>query len=213
MSFFGLTSLGSQNPFEIVKDTPLQVFERDDFQLAFMRTFQEGFTLHSECEELVMAAHKALQTASIRYDQLPTMLQVLYRCPKGINNVPSASHELVMSGFEEFQSRLISLTEFLTQMEALCRESEALETQKAQREYLKDGLATREFVSNNDFRGKLVKHTRMDRDPRDKLLTPMTESQTLGWQPPTSIAVRKPMRSCEETRYASAMVKAGVYYY
>lgn len=98
-------------------------------------------------------------------------------------------------------------------MKTVAEQAEALEQAQSAHSYAKSGVSTREFASNQELRAKLAKHHRMDRDPRDKNLLPLTTSHGLGWQQPTTAIVRKPTRSCEETRYASAMVKAGVYYY
>lgn len=214
MAFFGLTGLGSQSPFELAKETPLYVFERGDFQDAFMQAFKPGFTLFSECEQEVDDAQRLLLTATLTYEQLSSMLQHLYKCPSGVNNVPASAQQLVHEGFASFQDSRISLDAFLKQMDVL--KACALEHEQqtvTQYAYTKDGLRSREFVSNNDFRGHLVKHQRMLKDLRDKNLVAMTDAQTLGWSPPTIVTVRKPTKSCEETKYASAMVKAGVYYY
>lgn len=214
MAFFGLTGLGSQSPFDLAKETPLYVFERIDFQTAFMQTFRPGFTLYSECEQEVDAAQHTLQSATLAYDQLPVMLQHLYKCPKGIDNVPESVRLLVSEGFQDFQNNSIALEDFLSHMEVLKTRAQETEKQNlSQYAYLKEGLRSREFVSNNDYRAKLVKHTRMERDPKAKNLVAMTDTQTLGWSKPTIVAERKPTKSCEETKYASAMVKAGVYYY
>lgn len=215
MAFFGLTGLGSQNPFEVAKETPLYVFERADLQDAFMQTYQSGFSLYSECEQEADAARRTLATATLSCEQLPSaMLRVLYKCPRGVDNVPESARTLVREGFEAFAGRPISLEAFLRQMEAVKVRAQELERSAVdQHAYLKDGLRSREFVSNNDFRGHLVKHQRMIRDPKEKTLVPMTDAQTLGWSSPTIVTVRRPTKSCEETKYASAMVKAGVYYY
>uniref|UniRef100_K3WBT1 Uncharacterized protein n=1 Tax=Globisporangium ultimum (strain ATCC 200006 / CBS 805.95 / DAOM BR144) TaxID=431595 RepID=K3WBT1_GLOUD len=213
MAFFGLTGLGSQSPFEVAKETPLHVFDTADFQNAFMQTYQSGFTMYSESEEEVESAQHTLQTATLSCDQLSVMLQYLYQCPKGVNNVPLSTQTLVRDGFVEFQGQRIGLSAFLKLMELLKTRAQELEQRKNQATYLKDGLQSREFVSNNELRANLVKHTRMARDPKDKQLVAMTDAHTFGWLPPTIVAVRKPTKSCEETKYASAMVKAGVYYY
>lgn len=213
MAFFGLTGLGSQSPFDFAKETPLYVFERADFQNAFMQTYKPGFTLFSECEEEVEQAQRSLQVATLSCDQLPTMLQYLYKCPKGVNNVPESAQALVSDGFEAFEGQQIGLQDFLTQMELLKARAQDGEQKANQYAYLKEGIKSREFVSNNEFRAHLVKHHRMQKDPKDKTILSMTDSQTLGWSPPTIVVVRKPTKSCEETKYASAMVKAGVYYY
>ncbi|KAG7393057.1 hypothetical protein PHYBOEH_006199 [Phytophthora boehmeriae] len=210
-SFFGLTMLGSQSPFDNVKATPIHAFQPRDFQDAFMQTYQPGFSLYSESDEDVAAANATLDIATITRDQLPTLLRVLYKCPKGVDNVPDGVRALVEHAFDT--SEPIGLATFLAQMDEVCRFSQDEEFASARKAYLKDGLPSREFISNIDFRAKLVKHQRMQKNPQEKVLAPMTDSLTIGWNSPTMETKRKPNKSCEETRFASAMVKAGVYYY
>ncbi|KAG6580205.1 uncharacterized protein IUM83_15745 [Phytophthora cinnamomi] len=216
-AFFGLTLLGSQSPFDTVKETPIHAFQPRDFQDAFMQAYRPGFSLYSESDEEAQAANAELDTATITLAQLPVMLRYLYKCPKGVDNVPATARALVEQAFRlqhgADASQSLDLQTFLAQMDELCRHSQSMECAAAHSSYLKDDASTREFVSNLDFRAKLVKHTRMDKDPRQKALAPMTDAMTLGWNPPTMATKRKPTKSCEETRYACAMVKAGVYYY
>ncbi|KAG1713493.1 hypothetical protein DVH05_001280 [Phytophthora capsici] len=216
-AFFGLTFLGSQSPFDRAKETPIHTFQPQDFQDAFMQTYRPGFTLYSESDEEAQAANAELDSASITLAQLPVMLRYLYKCPKGTDNVPPSVRSLVEQAFRlqnnSDSSQSINLSTFLTQMEEICRHSLSMEAASSHNSYLKDGLPTREFVSNLDFRAKLVKHQRMEKDPCQKGLSPMTDTMSLGWNPPTIVTKRVPTKSCDETRYASAMVKAGVYYY
>lgn len=212
MAFFGLTGLGSQSPFELVKETPLHVFEASDFQDAFMRTCRSGFSLFSESDEEAAAAREVLSTASIALDQVSEVLRVLYKCPNGVDNVPKTACELAERECCGIAGP-ISLPDFLDAMDRACKASKALEARDSQRVYIKEGAVTREFVSNGELRAKLAKHTRMARNPQQKMLAPMTDTQTLGWREPTIVMERRPTKSCEETRYAGAMVKVGVYYY
>ncbi|KAL3670536.1 hypothetical protein V7S43_004850 [Phytophthora oleae] len=216
-AFFGLTLLGSQSPFDNVKETPIHTFQPRDFQDAFMQTYRPGFSLYSESDEEAQAANAELASASITLAQLPVMLRYLYKCPKGTDNAPTSVRSLVEQTFRlqnsSNSSQSINLSTFLTQMEEICRHSQSMQSASSHNMYLKDGASTREFVSNLDFRGKLVKHQRMEKDPREKGLAPMTDTMSLGWNPPTIVTKRVPTKSCEETRFASAMVKAGVYYY
>ncbi|KAL4128593.1 hypothetical protein PRIC2_007577 [Phytophthora ramorum] len=216
-AFFGLTLLGSQSPFDPVKETPIHTFQSRDFQGAFMQAYRPGFTLYSESDEEALAANAELDSAAITLTQLPDMLRFLYQCPKGVDNVPASVRTLVEQSFRlqngSDASQSIKLGPFLAQMEEICRHSQSMQSAASHNAYLKDGVPMREFVSNLDFRAKLVKHQRMEKDPREKALAPVTDSLTLGWNPPTMVTKRKPTKSCEETRFASAMVKAGVYYY
>lgn len=215
MAFFGLTGLGSQGSFDCAKETPLHVFEAPDFQHAFMQTYRPGFALYSESDDEVAAARATLSVATITYSQIPEALQRLYKCPSGLDNVPKTTYHLVGAEFEPFRvpEVPITLAEFQEGMTRASQASEVLQAQHKQREYLKDGVVSREYVSGLEFRAAMSKHTRMEKDPRDKLLIPVTDTHTLGWRDPTVLTVRRPNKSCDETKYASAMVKAGVYYY
>lgn len=213
MAFFGLTGLGSQNPFELARETSLHAFERADFQDAFMRTWRPGFRLFSESDEEAAAARDQLSVASIAVGRVGDVLRTLYKCPDGVDNVPKSALEFAERECAALGSTTIGLAAFLDAMDRACKVSEEREAIDAQRGYLKDAIGSREFVSNLEMRAQLAKHTRMARDPQQKILAPMTDSQALGWRAPTIITERRPTKSCEETRYASAMVKAGVYYY
>ncbi|OWZ08801.1 hypothetical protein PHMEG_00018598 [Phytophthora megakarya] len=185
-AFFGLTYLGSQTPFDPVKETPIHTFQPNDFQEAFMQTYRPGFSLYSESDEKAQAANAELGSAIITIAQLPVMLRYLYKCPKDFDNVHTS---------------------------ALTLKSQSTASAASYNAYLKDGLPTREFISNVDFRAKMVKHRRMQKNPQEKALLPVTDTLTVGWYSPTITIQRKPNKSCDETRFASAMVKAGVYYY
>lgn len=215
MAFFGLTALGSQNPFDLCKETPIYVFDEKDWQHAFMQTHQPGFTEYSECEKEVEAAQQVMKTATITYNQLPILLQYLYNCPKDVNNVPESSQRYLLDGFEQagLTANAISLPLFLKEVTTICKRAEDDDTKKNRYGYMKDGIKTREYTSNIEYRATLAKHHRMEMNPRDKNLLPMTDSQTLGWSKPTIVIERRPNKSCEETLFASAMVKAGVHYY
>merc|ERR1712113_834754 len=67
-----------------------------------------------------------------------------------------------------------------------------------------------EHTSNLELRGDRFKHVRYKKDPMDKYKAPMTESQKLGWHEEEVYNERFPKNSCNETRYADAMVRAGV---
>jgi hypothetical protein len=221
MAFFGLTALGSQNPFESAKETPIHVFEESDFQKAFVKTWQPNFQFYSEDEDEKHQAHHQMKTKSfLTFCQLEEMLRVLYKCPQGINNVPPSAIQLVKNEFASFalgnHPPMIALSTFLERMNHVKFLSEQKEEQEEKYKlYEKDNgiVQTREFTSNAEFRAALAKHHRMDKNPHDKNLVPVTDAQTIGWTQPTTFNPRKPTKSCEETKYASAMIKAGVYYY
>mmetsp|Transcript_81618 Transcript_81618/g.239633 ORF Transcript_81618/g.239633 Transcript_81618/m.239633 type:complete len:178 (-) Transcript_81618:89-622(-) len=66
-----------------------------------------------------------------------------------------------------------------------------------------------EYTSFDDFITDRTKHRRLGKDPMDKFKAPMTESQSIGWHEEEVFNERFPKKSCDETRYADEMVKAG----
>ncbi len=71
-----------------------------------------------------------------------------------------------------------------------------------------------EFSSSHDYRQKLRAHKRVQLDPQEKYTAPMTSAQEYGWFTQTSVerTARKPNISCPETRYASELVRSGIFY-
>lgn len=67
-----------------------------------------------------------------------------------------------------------------------------------------------EFASIEAYQASLLKQQRMQKGPTEKYDTPLTTSQQLGWEKPTEITKRLPKKSCEETKYASAILQAGM---
>ena len=72
----------------------------------------------------------------------------------------------------------------------------------------------KEFVSGEEYRAMLKKHTRMSNNPRSKYAKPITTNMGAGWEDrqPEVEGARRPKTSCPETIYADAMVKSGVYF-
>ena len=73
--------------------------------------------------------------------------------------------------------------------------------------------SSNENSSWREYRDAAARHVRKPEGPRDLLLKPLTSSQEVGWACtgsdafPTKVYAKK---SCEETKYASHLVKSGV---
>ncbi len=73
--------------------------------------------------------------------------------------------------------------------------------------------STNENSSWREYRDAASRHVRKPEGPRDVLLKPLTSHQEFGWTCagydafPTKVYAKK---SCEETKYASHLVKSGV---
>ncbi len=71
-----------------------------------------------------------------------------------------------------------------------------------------------EFSSSNEFTEKMKTHKRMQLAPQEKYRTPITTAQEYGWHQQINVekTERKPNISCPETRYASELIKSGIYF-
>ncbi|ETV92972.1 hypothetical protein H310_12967 [Aphanomyces invadans] len=183
MSFFGLTFLGTQEPF--VGTVPLYAF--DDTELV------------AAAEAISKGDGGAVDMANIE-----AFLALVYRCPREV----SPPQDIVNQVRAWFPQGVLPLSQFTTGILALKAHAEATETQN-QTDTWSKGC---EFTSGLDLRAAKVKHTRMIKDPNEKYTAPLTDSQTFGWVkgPPVKTF---PKKSCEETKFASAMIQSGVNYF
>lgn len=109
MAFFGLTSLGVQNPFHAAQETTLSVFTLEDFEKSY---------------DTVASEHDHL----FQYTQLDRFIRVLYRCPAK-TETPKITLSLVKLTFERWQDELsIPKQVFLQEMDALKGISPHIET-------------------------------------------------------------------------------------
>lgn len=71
------------------------------------------------------------------------------------------------------------------------------------------------YNSASEYQGRVKSHKLLDVLPKEKFHSPMTTNMAVGW---ADVDYKKvlsdiiPKKSCPETLYADAMVKAGVYY-
>ncbi|OQR84827.1 hypothetical protein ACHHYP_12787 [Achlya hypogyna] len=179
MSFFGLTYLGPQGPFEGV--LPVHAFDETDVASAFNVATNRGVVIASA--------------------DIPSFVHALYHCPRGT----TPPQEIVDQVQAWFPTGNLPKAQFIAGMVALCEASEA--ASENQRE-----AKGCEYKSGLDLRADKVKHTRVKLNPVDKYLEPLTDAQTFGWIKGTPTKTI-PKKSCEETKFASAMIQSGVSYY
>ncbi|CCI39591.1 unnamed protein product [Albugo candida] len=213
MAFFGITILGAQNPFDETKATPLHAFSEQEFQKAFLETYQPGFSLYSEDEDVAIARREAVNFVTINHAQLRAFVMNLYKCPQGIDNAPSLSYAYMDEAFHDLVGNEISLAMLQQRLVLACKLSQEEEAKSLESVYSRQENDTREYISAQELRTAHGKHHRMMKNPSEKSLVTMIESQTYGWQKPGFKQERRPKQSCEETKFASAMTKAGMYYY
>mmetsp|Transcript_25669 Transcript_25669/g.33614 ORF Transcript_25669/g.33614 Transcript_25669/m.33614 type:complete len:187 (+) Transcript_25669:58-618(+) len=186
MAFFGLTSLGPQDPFNssLVDTVNLNIFSDEDFESSFRKFDKDG-------------------SGFIERDEIQALLEDVYRGP-----CRQVEVDLFLEKFDQNHDGKISWEEFQSTLMTIRSEVEEQEKEKE----ASVGIGS-EFKSNEEYRRHLHKHTRLDRDPNQKYHTPMTATQEIGWKnhemPPEQ---RHAKKSCEETLYAAELVKSGVYY-
>ncbi|RLO04883.1 hypothetical protein DYB28_005988 [Aphanomyces astaci] len=149
MSFFGLTYLGSQDPF--VGTVPLYAFE--DAEL--------------------VAAVEAVANEKGEMASIEAFLANVYHCPRGV----PPPKDIVNQVRAWFPQGDLPTDQFITGILALKAHAEATETQNQTENWTKGC----EFTSGLDLRAAKVKHTRMLRDPNQKYVAPLTDSQTFGY--------------------------------
>ncbi|CAK4079063.1 unnamed protein product [Aphanomyces euteiches] len=184
MSFFGLTFLGAQDPF--VGTTPLFAFEDSELIAAFDR--------------VATGSPPSLSTAT----DLEAYVATVYHCPKGV----PPPQDIVDQIRAWFPTGDIPKSQFTAGIVALKKYAE----EDAENQTSTAWSKVCEYKSGLDLRAAKVKHTRMAKAPNEKYTEPLTDAQTMGWVkgPPVKTF---PKKSCEETKFASAMIQSGVNYY
>jgi len=188
MAFFGLTALGAQNPFDVQSKTYalLCIFEVEEFQEAFEKIDKAG-------------------TGHIAITDLAELLKIVYHGP-----APDPEYQLFLEKlggkdrettimWEEFGRAYHNLCQWIADKEAASN----------------DGIgAAANYVSYDDMEQSKKKHIRLNYGPKDKLISPLTAVQEIGWNAGEFIEKRTVhgKKSCAETIYASELVKSGVYY-
>jgi len=66
----------------------------------------------------------------------------------------------------------------------------------------------RQYQSYDFLREERRRHRRRKKSPIDVFKVPLTAAQQVGWHEEVVINKRYPKKSCEETRYQDAVVKA-----
>lgn len=153
MAFFGLTALGPQNSFEAVSvaHRTIQIFDDQDFIDAWEKV-----------------CGKRLPSFATKAD-LVKIFKVLYHGPVPRNDIQPLDDAFYYAfGEEEAISRDI----YLRVMDRLRREAE--EEEKINEGKPKPGC---EFISSSEFRESLKKNAAIKKDPRDKVVAPLTAMQ------------------------------------
>uniref|UniRef100_A0A7S2TRH2 EF-hand domain-containing protein n=1 Tax=Lotharella oceanica TaxID=641309 RepID=A0A7S2TRH2_9EUKA len=185
-SFFGLVALGPNDPFShnLLKNMNMSKFTEEEFEKAFKSIDKDG-------------------NGYISIDEVRYLLTSLY----SMKNPPEEEVKMFVKFFDKNKDGKITYEEFKEAVPKL--------KGKVQKETKVNHATTTNSVESL-YRVR-NKHKRNCRGPQQLYAAPMTTAQEVGWQTASKAEKNKndphmPKNSCEETVFASEMIKSGIYY-
>jgi hypothetical protein len=180
--FFGLTALGAASAFNF---NSLKLMDPTEFS---DKEWMESFARFDNGGSGIMAL-----------DNLEKLLKNLYHGP--------APDGLAAEFSKRFgDASTVSRDEFMFALQDI---KEAFKT-------LREGQNLgAEYTSASEFQERMRANKLLKALPTETFHAPMTTSMGLGWEKVNYDQILEninPKKSCAETKYADAMVKAGVYY-
>ena len=205
MAFFGLTALGAQDPLAVSTDAVqhLHIFTDADWQEAFSRQLRKTNHKNKKNKKLELGSNAIDTTAAaLPLECLAATMESVYHGP-----IPPADQRLLEKWLlMSSEESIITLPAFLTAVQGARTEAETM-------------VAGRRFASGpscetrswQEYSSNLRKCKAGLRAPAQKQTMPLTAQQELGWETSSFLPTqeRKALRSSEETKYASEMIKAG----
>eukprot|EP00471_Norrisiella_sphaerica_P001185 CAMPEP_0184485008 /NCGR_PEP_ID=MMETSP0113_2-20130426/6661_1 /TAXON_ID=91329 /ORGANISM="Norrisiella sphaerica, Strain BC52" /LENGTH=164 /DNA_ID=CAMNT_0026866253 /DNA_START=32 /DNA_END=526 /DNA_ORIENTATION=+ len=162
----------------------LSQFTEEDFKKAFQSIDKDG-------------------NGYISLDEIRYFLTVLY----DMKDPPEEEVKKLMTAFDKNKDGKVSYEEFKKTIP------------KIQEEVKKETKSNTAVTTNSadSMRRLRQKHVRGAAGPRQQFAVPMTTAQEIGWQAASTAENNKndprvPKNSCDETTFASDMIKSGIYY-
>ena len=181
--FFGLTALGAASAF---KFTSIQLMDVTEF---------------TDDEWMAEFDRAASEGGFLNLDKLGKLLVAVYHGP-----APDGLEDTFMEKFGASTDGRVSRDEFLIVLRQMKKETEEL----------RDGQNLgAEYTSASEFQERMRANKLLKATPKECFHEPMITSMGLGWEKvdyDQILSGINPKLSCAETKYADAMVKAGVYY-
>lgn len=137
--------------------------------------------------------------------ELENLLTHIYHGPP-----PKFAQASFMERFDQNRDGLVSRDEFMAVLADIKASEAQIEAQGTEHE-----ATAAMYNSASEYQGRVKSHKLLDVLPKEKFHAPMTTNMGVGW---ADVDYKKvlndiiPKKSCAETLYADAMVKAGVYY-
>lgn len=206
MAFFGLTALGAQDPLAVSTDAVqhLHIFTDADWQEGFDRQLRKSNHKNKKQRKKLDDGSDATDTtaAALPLECLVATMQDVYHGP-----IPPADQRLLEKWLLlPAGGASITLPAFLTAVRGARTEAEVM-------------VAGRRFAAGpsyesrswQEYSSNLRKSKAGLRAPSQKQTMPLTVQQETGWETSSFLPAqeRKAIRSSEETKYASEMIKAG----
>ena len=186
--FFGLTALGPTSTFKQGTMLAMGVSEFSDAE------WEEGFTKFDKDKSNFLDPN-----------ELYNLLYHVYHGPP-----PKFASQGFISRFDTNRDGKISKDEFMNAMKAIKEEETKVKNLGAEHP-----ASCSMYNSYQEYQERVRSHKLLDVLPREKFHAPMTTNMGVGWADVDYKQVLDdivPKKSCAETLYADAMVKAGVYY-
>jgi len=204
MAFFGLTALGAQDPLAVSTDTVhLHIFTDADWREAFGRQFRKVNHKNKKKKRSEIGCDATdTAAAALPLECLSATMEDVYH-----GSVPPADQRLLEKWLLlPSEESTITLPAFLTAVQGARTEAEAMVA--GRRFGAGPSCETRSW---QEYSSNLRKCKAGLRGPSQKQTMPVTAQQELRWETPSFLPVqeRKALRSSEETKYASEMIKAG----
>eukprot|EP00943_MAST-04B_sp_MAST-4B-sp1_P000414 g414.t1 len=181
--FFGLTALGAASAFKFNSIELMDVTEFTDDE--WMNEFDRA----------------ASEGGFLNLDNIGKLLVSIYHGP-----APDGLEETFMEKFSGNTDGRVSRDEFAFALR---------EMKKATADLREGQNLGAEYTSASEFQERMRANKLLKAAPKECFHEPMTTSMGLGWEKvdyDQILSGINPKLSCAETKYADAMVKAGVYY-
>jgi len=186
--FFGLTALGPTSTFAQGAMLAMGVSEFTDEE------WETGFNKFD-----------ADNSGELDPNELYNLLYHVYHGPP-----PKFASEGFIGRFDTNRDGKISKQEFMAAMKDIKKQEKETKAQG-----VNHPATPSMYNSYSEYQSRVRSHKLLDVLPKEKYHAPMTTNMAVGWADVDYVQVMDdilPKKSCAETLYADAMVKAGVYY-
>lgn len=213
MAFFGLTHLGPSNHFQRTAASRRSVLDFTDSQ--FTDAFKVMASSSSMSKQIAVQARLAQQLAQPTQMVLPVddarlLLLTLFECEPSQREIQLLQRNIRLNAEDSKESITTArVVTFMTQTQFL----RAIQATRQELEHSPDTCSPENATSASKLLEARHRHQRSAQGPSDHSRQPLTTSSDYGFYTPSEAenTLQRERRSCEETKYASALVLSGLY--